>query len=1073
MDNLTQPILNQNTTTDGQVLVLYFIPFLVVQFAFVPLIGISVLLFGTRGAGIIRRMYLLTIVIAASGVVHAAIWVSDGMDTLGLLLAMPGVESLAEVIAYLWAGLRFIHIMIVILVLPVSLIVLFLLIIKCIYYVFPVYYTTNFQPYWYSLVVQWFGIHDQVVPQDCRSAFRGLPRTQTTPDATHTHGEQASSRSDASSFADRLATNLGLRSFFHQMSKSDKRNNRAGSRTYYWAKDLDVEAGPGVDPSDTRLHVMVDIDYYYDMPAWLTYIRGPVFLYTFQPSEVAQDNKEYSYSFDANGMLTYTVSGGAVYTHQVWNYSSDVISCSQTFLGLPLRTTVYNVDKRYMDKNHQMVLMTPIVRFHWLGAYLANMLGTARLSRLDMFDGKYNVLKVRTKETMLLSVGRPSTYLCATLPLTTFDGLAALARVGKFDINQHQVFKQYKDELRSAVLLEYIKDGIKPKDVTVFTVEDGVNRYIIDPPFVLGTTKPSMVSFMRPIVMGSYVPDINLANEQAMVKERVEKPRAPAKQPGTTLPGIVARAKAAFLDHLVPASKRHLQHPYSIEEVYERQNSPSQRRILDTADLTDPKRIIKNFSKKEPYPGIKPPRPISQINGTDKLHYSRYTYTVADLLHDYKWYAFGTSNRAICERVSEVCMPALHVVKSDFSKFDGHVSWVLRELEHEVLLALFAPEYHSEIQDLHESQYGMKAFCPLGTVYEQFTARASGSPETSIMNSIINAFVNFLALYMMRVGTKDEQSDWAWEHLGIYGGDDGLTADVDVKQLQRASKMCFLEIACEPVMRGEFGVTFLARDYSPDVWFGDRNSMCSLHRQLSKLHLTVHLPPTVTPAMKLAEKLLAYSYTDAQSPIFNQLIEAFKRIFPPSAGDTNYLKIWNKQPDLSLQYINFEADWMYSVAEQQMPGFNYTLLHSWLQSASTVDHLLNGPVLFEPGCLPKLNTLYLINGQMISPDVQPEDTRRIGFDPNAKSTEPDRVNSNQKTKPEGLKSDTNKINNNSKQRNNRRPRSTVKTSKLGTDLKVAKPGKPTFTEPRERPARAGKQRGKSERPRMKTNVKNE
>ena len=206
--------------------------------------------------------------------------------------------------------------------------------------------------------------------------------------------------------------------------------------------------------------------------------------------------------------------------------------------------------------------------------------------------------------------------------------------------------------------------------------------------------------------------------------------------------------------------------------------------------------------------------------------------------------------------------------------------------------------------------------------------------------------------------------------------------------------MCHLEITIEAVLRGDFGVSFLSREYSPDVWFGDRNSMCSLHRQLSKLHLTVHLPTEVTPADKLAEKLLAYSYTDSKSPIFNQLIPAFKRIMGDGAGNTNHLKIWNKISDLSAQYVNVEASWMYDAAEKQMPGFNYVLLRTWLQTATTADHLLNGPVLFEPGYLPVVNKTYLLNGQMVTPSVLATDVNHgIGANIFAPSVQPDRMNS--------------------------------------------------------------------------------
>lgn len=849
--------------------------------------------------------------------------------------------------------------------------------------------------YLYSMVVYYLGTSTQVSNADCRNTFRNLPRTSSRVDETHTHGTQASNRSDASSFADRLGASLGTNPSFIQLSKSDKRNGRVGSRTYYWTKDLDVKPEFDDDVHSEKMRVMIDVDYYYDMPSYLAGVNGPVFLYTFQPTEVSSDLPEYSYSFDENSLVTYNVSGGAVYTHCVWSYNSDVILCSKKFLGVSYATQVFNLDKRYIDKNHQMILFSPICKFGVLGSFLASYLGSNHLKRLILNNGNgFNVLQSRTKDETLVSIGKPNDLLSANLPRAMLDGLCSLARTGKYDLTQHQVHHHYQDELRSALVLEYIKTKTPLKAPVVYPIEDAISNYIINPIAIDVPEKPMMTPFMKPLVLGSYVPANCLSNEQNMVEERIVKPRAPAKEKNNTIPASVANAMRAWIARAVPKDKRHKLHPKTVEDVFDAQGRPSQRRILHTADISRPTRVIKNFPKKEPYMGIKPMRPVSQINGTDKLHYSRYIYSVTEYMHNFKWYAFGISNRQIAERVAFVCSNAKHVVKSDFSKFDGHVSWILRELEHQFLMALFDPQYHEELQELHESQYGMKAYCPLGTKYEQFFARASGSPETSCMNSVLNSFVNFLALWFERVGTKKDHGDWCWEHLGIYGGDDGLTADVSPANLTKASSMVFLEVTCEPVYRGNLGVSFLARDYSPFVWFGDLVSMCSLFRQLSKLHLTVILPANVTALMKLEEKLRAYYYTDRNSPVFDLYIHVFQRLVGEFANReyTNHLRIWGNLPDadLSEQYPNESAEWMYDNMFNQMPGFDYTLFRTWILNCKNTEDMLNPPVVYEPGRLPTNAHNYILNGTLVVAEparwVQVPLVRTMKLDP-------DRVNS--------------------------------------------------------------------------------
>jgi hypothetical protein len=49
---------------------------------------------------------------------------------------------------------------------------------------------------------------------------------------------------------------------------------------------------------------------------------------------------------------------------------------------------------------------------------------------------------------------------------------------------------------------------------------------------------------------------------------------------------------------------------------------------------------------------------------------------------------------------------------------------------------------------------------------------------------------------------------------------------------------------------------------------------------------------------------------------------------------------------MSEQFVNIEADWMYDVAEQQIPGFNWDLFMSW--HPKTPEEMLNAPSFSEP-----------------------------------------------------------------------------------------------------------------------------
>jgi hypothetical protein len=158
-----------------------------------------------------------------------------------------------------------------------------------------------------------------------------------------------------------------------------------------------------------------------------------------------------------------------------------------------------------------------------------------------------------------------------------------------------------------------------------------------------------------------------------------------------------------------------------------------------------------------------------------KVEYSRYTLAAAETLKQQPWYAFGRVPRDIAIRVGEICGTSTtkSVIISDFSRFDGRVSSVMRDIEKEFMTRLFAKDYHPELLLLMADQQSRIARTTNGIFYNTYWTRLSGSPETSLFNSLANAYISFNAL------AKTYPLEEAWNKLGIYGGDDGLTPDLD------------------------------------------------------------------------------------------------------------------------------------------------------------------------------------------------------------------------------------------------------------------------------------------------------
>lgn len=758
--------------------------------------------------------------------------------------------------------------------------------------------------------------------------------------ANHSHGGAALDRSEASAYADWFAGQLGVPAYYVQMSKTDQLVGRQGSRKWYWAKDLTCEKRE-YDPPDRHLAVIVDVDQYMDMPEYLAGRTCPVLLYTFQPHVAAREAKDYAFTFDKESRVVYTVNGGGFYTHHVWAYSSDHLVATAYRFGLPWRTTAYLVDRKVTSVDREVILLNPIATWTKCAPnFSATGIYSRQLQRLKLVDGDY-VRLVTIHGGVTVSTAQVGSYAVATLPASKDKALENLAAQSKYPLTLAQVENYYEnDRAGSTVLWGYhrVKRGFVPP--VICPAEMAVRRYQFRPSEFDPEAKPGMTAFMSPLLNEAWVPDVTKGNESQAIQGRVVsvRPKELVKTP------LLVRTMDEFAKWFIPISG--LARPVDFEEVYERQSKPTQRRILDQSMGSKPIRDIKGFLKREPYQGIKDPRIIATINGVDKREYSRYTYSFERLLKRQRWYAFGLKPKEISERVVDVLKNATTAANTDFSRFDGHGSNLMRDFERMLLLRYFNPEHHEQLCVLHQAQYKSKAKLALGTKFMTEYMRTSGSPDTSIMNSIFNAYIAYLGLRI-----DGREPDEAWQGLGLYGGDDGLTPDIDVKKYVSAAQMVGQELTFEPVSRGKRGIKFLARVYGPDVWFGNASSMCDLKRQLSKFHVTVQMPANVSSAMKLQEKARSYILSDMNTPIVGEFCAAVKRC---SGGKLVFdercrpMLPWNGEIEMENQYPNEPGEWMMDELSIALPEVDLKSFSKWASDATDLSALLLPSLLKEP-----------------------------------------------------------------------------------------------------------------------------
>lgn len=771
-----------------------------------------------------------------------------------------------------------------------------------------------------------------------RTLFMRQPLVHSSVPKEHTHGDAANDRTQAEAFSDVLAPLMGLQAYYTQMSKTDQLQGRVGSRDWYWVKDLTAECRKPEIP-ERALEVIVDVDQYIDMPAYLSRTKHPVLLYTFQPCVAARESKDYSFTFNADGSVRYLVNGGGVYNHHVWNYSYDHILVTKTFCGLPYRASAFLVDRRATSMDRELVMLTPIGTWGLSAPLVRWGLYSHQLERLNPVSDGFIRLQ-SSHDGLKTSTAEVGQYAVATIDSKDDQALSIIATESKYPLTLAQVEARLPPGKAASapVLLKYHRQKRGAVMPLVCPLPLSVRRYQFDPARFDPGAKPMLQAFMSPLINDAFAPDLTEANERQAVRGRIEE----VKPPELKCTKYMTKCMLEFVMFLVPDEG--MLGPVDEEEVLDRQDRPAQRRILEESQGARPRRVVQAFMKKEPYANIKDPRIISTINGPDKRAYSRYTYSFETLVKKCKWYAFGRVPRDIAARVAEVCKGAKAVVNTDFSRFDGHGSNIMRMLERMVLLRAFDPKYHPELVELHGAQYGMKGYMTTGVKFDVGYARTSGSPDTSLFNSVFNAFIAYYAFRLCKYSPQE-----AWESLGVYGGDDGLTADVDVAKYQKAAEYVGQKLTVEPVLFGQLGVKFLARLYGPQVWFGDGNSMCDLARQLKKLHVTVGLPATVTPADKLYEKLSSFILSDSETPLIGPLCEAGRRLSHGRVLNpmTMVLRRWDFVEGKENQYPNVAAEWMLDVARAQMPEARCDVFAKWLSEVKTFEGLLEPPTLIQ------------------------------------------------------------------------------------------------------------------------------
>jgi len=378
--------------------------------------------------------------------------------------------------------------------------------------------------------------------------------------------------------------------------------------------------------------------------------------------------------------------------------------------------------------------------------------------------------------------------------------------------------------------------------------------------------KPTMRAIWPGYTDSAFSPASSYNNDAACVKGRI----IDVKNKRPNIPPSYYTYLSEFVERVVPVNKRHTLSPLSYEDIWEQFNRPTQRALLAQADYNmDVHVSVKSFQKREAYPKVTAPRNISTLPMAHNATLGQYTLPLlTHILKQCHWYAFGRHPRQFSDILHQKAQTSQYATASDFNKLDGSIRGFFRDLFIAICTSAFEFKYHDEIIKIEARERTAKATTTHGYRYMADSTILSGSSMTSVLGTLTNAFIMYAA-YRTGYDAPD-----AWDRLGLYGGDDGVSFDLPPIWIEKTSGKLGLLCTSETSRCGE-PVKFLGRLFI-DPWTSAQ-SVADVQRQMKKLHLTAS-PKIVPDWLVLYRKAIGLKITDPHTPLLTDWCDAVIRI---------------------------------------------------------------------------------------------------------------------------------------------------------------------------------------------------
>lgn len=451
---------------------------------------------------------------------------------------------------------------------------------------------------------------------------------------------------------------------------------------------------------------------------------------------------------------------------------------------------------------------------------------------------------------------------------------------------------------------------------------------------------------MNPVVKGcAYVHAKTVGNVRDTVKRRLRKPGNQVK--GHVMTPKLAKYTKEFADQIkievgAESCKDGFLDLYDEDKYIEERSKPQLRKfqtVQDTYNFNNHDDRT-GFLKREIHgKGHKPARPICQFPPESQALGGRIALAYASALKSCSWVGSGQNPSEMTDSVSDVCAGADHVNATDFTAQDATVTLVDRVIELFLLKNLFQPgdkgSLHKIIDDWHYTDYeGRVLYGDPGTkrVKHDFNgSRGSGSPFTTYGNTPLTGLYAYIAL--RESGLSPEE---AYARLGIYSGDDGITANLTAAAASKAAKIMGF------IIKSEICTEYIP--YLGRIWFdpigGSRSSIQDPLRTLGKLHATLLDDEQFTAHESMLLKATCLQITDRDSDFFGP----WSKKILEDAGVQQQQSLQAKVLDFPHLHAYFAVTALKTktnfhndpndferLFEIQMPGFDWAAFNLWLE----------------------------------------------------------------------------------------------------------------------------------------------